>query len=102
MNHPIKVLEPNQNAGSSRIFYEPDGQRAGIIRSFCEPDSEMQELQSRVAGIIRMCYDMHGENAGISVIFVNQPVDIQGIMKFSCEPQSQNAGTIRVVKWACS
>ena len=23
----------------------------------------MQELQSRNAGIIRMCYDMHGENA---------------------------------------
>ena len=41
-----------------------------------------QELQSRNAGIIRMCYDMHGENAGISAIF--------------CEPDCRSTGIYEV------
>ena len=30
VHHPIKVLKPDQNAGISWIFCEPDGQHAGI------------------------------------------------------------------------
>ena len=33
VNHPIKVLEPDQNAGISRIVCESDGQNAGISRA---------------------------------------------------------------------
>ena len=40
LNHPKKFLEPDQNAGISRIVCEPDGQNAGITRIFCEPHSQ--------------------------------------------------------------
>ena len=44
VNHPKKFLEPDQNAGISRIVCEPDGQNAGITRIFCEPHSQNRNL----------------------------------------------------------
>ena len=55
VNHPIKVQEPNQNAGISRIFCEPDSKDAGITSFECEPHTQKKCSSS-----------MHGQNAGLA------------------------------------
>ena len=72
VNHPKKFLEPDQNAGISRIVREPDGQNAGITRICCEPDGQN-------AGITKIVCEPHGQNAGF---FATCTVKMQEILVF--------------------
>ena len=47
VNHPIKVLEPDQHAGISRMFCEADGQDAAILRFFMSLEGPTRKTPTR-------------------------------------------------------
>ena len=106
LNHPIKVLEPDQNAGISRIVCEPDGQNAGIswaleFLGFCEPDKNRNFLVL-LWNTRSKCWNYHDFFRTCTVEMLDflgfcEPISrMQDLWGF---PHGQNVGIVGICLW---